>query len=182
MADAAGVGGGVDPGSPGGLGGAVAGADGAVLGVGQGGGLLDADHVVLEAEVGVDVGLVLEVAEDDARAVGEGQDALAAALFVGDGARTRTRRSSKPSLAALPTLRRRRALRPGWRWQSSRAIWQSMAWDLAPPRAPPKPIWVGPSGRSHSAAGGVEEELLGLGECSRRRQSWPTGRGDSRRR
>ncbi len=42
---------------------------------GEGGGLFDADEVVFEAEIGVDVGLILEMAADDARAVGEGEQA-----------------------------------------------------------------------------------------------------------
>jgi hypothetical protein len=75
VADAAGVGGGVDTGTPIRLRGATAGGDVLVFAVGEGGGFFDADDVVLEAEVGIDVFFVLEVAGDDARAIGEGKDA-----------------------------------------------------------------------------------------------------------
>ena len=40
---------------------------------GEGGGFLDADDVVFEAEVGVDVLFALEMAGDDPRAIGEGE-------------------------------------------------------------------------------------------------------------
>ena len=42
---------------------------------GEGGGFLDADDVVFEAEIGVDVFFALEVAGDDAGTVGEGDQA-----------------------------------------------------------------------------------------------------------
>jgi len=73
VADAAGVGGGIDAGPPAGLGGAVAGDDIVILAGGEGGGFLDADDVVFEAEVGIDVFFALEVAGDDAGAVGESE-------------------------------------------------------------------------------------------------------------
>ena len=52
---------------------------------GEGGGFFDADDVVFEAEVGVDVFLGLEVAGDDAGAVGEGEDAAVGREFMGQG-------------------------------------------------------------------------------------------------
>ncbi len=52
----------------------------------EGGGFFDADDVVFEAEVGVDVFFVLEVAGDDAGAVFEGEDAAIRREFVGEGA------------------------------------------------------------------------------------------------
>ncbi len=52
-------------------------------------------------------------------------------------AKRRWRRVSKFSRLDLPTLRRRRQLRPGRRWQSSAPIWARSQWVLPPPRAPP---------------------------------------------
>ena len=83
VADAAGVGGGVDAGTPVGFGGAAAGGDVLVFARGERGGFLDADDVVFEAEVGVDVLFALVMAEDDAGAVGEGEDAAGGVELVG---------------------------------------------------------------------------------------------------
>ena len=69
MADAAGIGGGIDARPPVRLGGAEAGADVLVFARGESGGFLDADDVVFQAQVGIDVFFVLEMAGDDAGAV-----------------------------------------------------------------------------------------------------------------
>jgi len=55
VADAAGVGGGIDARAPTGLGSAVAGDNIVIFAGGEGGGFLDADDVIFEAEVGIDV-------------------------------------------------------------------------------------------------------------------------------
>ena len=83
MADATGVGGGVDAG-PEVFAGAVGVAQGAVFGIGKGGGFFDEDDVVFEAEVLVDVVFVAEVADDDAGAVGEGDEAFGPDVAVWD--------------------------------------------------------------------------------------------------
>ena len=137
VADAAGVGGGIDAGTPVGFGGAAAGGDVLVFAGGELGGFLDADDVVFEAEVGINVLFALVMAEDDAGAVGEGEDAAGGIELVGERRKRRWRRSSKFSRLDLPTLRRRRHLRPGTRWQSSAPIWARSQWVLPPPRAPP---------------------------------------------
>lgn len=80
MADTAGVGCGIDARAEIGLGTATAGGDVDVFAFGEGGGFFDADDVVFEAEVGIDVVLGLEVAGDDAAAVGEGEDAAVAEI------------------------------------------------------------------------------------------------------
>ena len=87
VADAAGVGGGIDAGPPGEAGGrdargAGAGEDIAVLAAGESGGFLDTDDVVFEAEVSIDVVLALEVAGDDAGAIGESEDAAGGGVIV----------------------------------------------------------------------------------------------------
>src|SRR5512140_1959887 len=66
------------------FGGAAAGGDVLVFAEGEGGGFFDADHVVFEAEVGVDVFFILEVAGDDAGAVGKGENAAVGGEFMGE--------------------------------------------------------------------------------------------------
>lgn len=75
VADAAGVSSGIDARPPIGPGGAATGGDVLMFAGREGGGLFDADEVVFQAEIGVDVGLILEMAADDARAVSEGEQA-----------------------------------------------------------------------------------------------------------
>lgn len=75
MADAAGVGGGINAGTPIGFAGAAACGDVLVFAESQGGGFLNANDVVLEAEVGIDVFFGLEVAGNDAGTVGKGEHA-----------------------------------------------------------------------------------------------------------
>src|SRR5580693_81764 len=75
MADATGVGGGVEAGAPIGPGGAQAGADVLIFTFGEGGGFLDADDVVFEAEIGINILLVLEMSDDDAGAIFKGEKA-----------------------------------------------------------------------------------------------------------
>jgi hypothetical protein len=50
---------------------------------GKGGGFLDADDVVFEAEVGIDVLFALKMAEDNPRAVGKGENAARGIELVG---------------------------------------------------------------------------------------------------
>ena len=73
VTDAAGIGGGIDARAPAFFGGAAAGADVEIFGDGKSRGFLNADDVVFEAEIGIDIGLVLEVTDDDAGAVIEGE-------------------------------------------------------------------------------------------------------------
>ena len=105
MADAAGVGGGVDTGAEV-FAGAVGVAQGAVLGIGKGGGFLDEDDVVFEAEVLVDVVFGAEVADDDAGFVGEGDEAFGPDVAVRTLRKTIRRRSSDCSRACLAERRR----------------------------------------------------------------------------
>ena len=58
------------------------------------------------------------------------------------------RKSSNCSRAFLAILRMYRTFSPSHRWQSSSAICAKMANDFPGPRAPPKPIWSGPSSLS----------------------------------
>ncbi len=81
VADSAGVGGGVDAGAEDAAG-AVGVAEGAVLGFGEGGGFLDEDDIVFEAEVQVEVVFGADVTDDDAGVVGEGEDSGGAVVFV----------------------------------------------------------------------------------------------------
>jgi len=83
VADAAGIGGGVNAGTPARLGGAAAGDNVLILAGGERGGLLDADDVIFEAEIGINVLLALEMAGDDAGAVGEGEGGARGGEFVG---------------------------------------------------------------------------------------------------
>ena len=76
MADAAGVGGGIDAGPPAGPGSAVDSDDVVIFSGGQGGGLFDADDVVFEPEVMINVLLALEMAGANGGAVGKGEPAL----------------------------------------------------------------------------------------------------------
>ncbi len=83
MADAAGIGGSINAGTPAGLGRPAAGDDVRILTGGERGGFLDADDVVFEAEVGINVLLALEMAGDDAGAVGKGEDGARGGEVVG---------------------------------------------------------------------------------------------------
>ena len=71
VTDAAGVGSGIDAGPPVLFGGAQAGGDVGVFAIGERGGFLDADEVVFETEVGIDITLFLEMAGDDAGTIFE---------------------------------------------------------------------------------------------------------------
>jgi len=84
MTDAAGVGGGVEARPPTGFGRTTAGGDVLVFAGGELGGFLDANDVVFEAEIGIDVLFALVMAEDDARAVLEGEDAAGGIEVVGE--------------------------------------------------------------------------------------------------
>jgi hypothetical protein len=75
MAHPTGVGSGVEAGTPIGPGGAQAGADVLIFTFGECGGLLDADDVVFEAEIGINILLVLEMSDDDAGAIFKGEKA-----------------------------------------------------------------------------------------------------------
>lgn len=66
VADAARIGGRVDAGAPAGPGSAATGGDVLMFARGEGGSFLDADEVVFEAEISVDVALILEMATDNA--------------------------------------------------------------------------------------------------------------------
>src|SRR4051812_30754 len=55
VADATGIGGGIDAWTPSGFGGAAAGADVSILAAGQGGGFFNADNVIFESEIGIDI-------------------------------------------------------------------------------------------------------------------------------
>ena len=83
VADSAGVGGCVDAGAEV-FAGAVGVTQGAVFGIGKGGGFLDEDDVLFEAEVLVDVVFGAEVADDDAGIVGEGDEAFGSDVAVWD--------------------------------------------------------------------------------------------------
>ena len=89
MADAAGIGGGVDARTPGTSvrpdpGTATAGDDVAVLSGSEGGGLLDADDVVFEAEISIDIFFTLEMAHDDPGIIWEGEHAAGSGVVVGN--------------------------------------------------------------------------------------------------
>jgi len=71
VADATGIGGGIDPRPPVGFGSATTGGDVLVFAASELGGFLDADDVVFQTEVSIDIFLALVMAEDDLRAVGE---------------------------------------------------------------------------------------------------------------
>ena len=88
VADAAGIGSGVKAGTPGTtvgrrFGGTAAGDDVMIFAGREGGGFLDTNDVVFEAEVGVDVLFALEMAGDDAGAIFEGEQAAAGSEFMG---------------------------------------------------------------------------------------------------
>src|SRR4051812_5996548 len=87
MTYASGIGGGIKPGPPetsigANFGASAAGGDVRVFAPGEGGGFLDADNVVLDADVLIDVLFVLVMAGVDVGAVGKGQDAFVADIFV----------------------------------------------------------------------------------------------------
>jgi len=82
MADPAGIGGGVNAGAPGGAGTSAASGDMAIFAFGKGGGFLDADDVVFEAEILIDVLFGLEMAEDDFAAIGKGEHAAMGLVIV----------------------------------------------------------------------------------------------------
>jgi hypothetical protein len=69
VADAAGVAGGIDAGAPILFGSAATGGEIDVFAVSESGGFLDADDVVFEAEIGIDLVFGLEMAGDDAGTV-----------------------------------------------------------------------------------------------------------------
>ena len=83
MTDPARVGGGINAGPPIGLGSAVASFDVVIFLGGESGGLLDADDVVFEPEIAIDILLGLEMAGDDAGAIGEFEGAGLAGKFIG---------------------------------------------------------------------------------------------------
>lgn len=83
VADAAGIGGGINPRTPVRLAGAAAGGDVLVFAEAELGGFLEADDVVFEAEVIIDILFALVMAEGDAGAVGEGEDAARGVELVG---------------------------------------------------------------------------------------------------
>ena len=62
---------------------AAAGGNVLVFAIREGGGLLNANDVVFQAEVGVHVVFVLEMTGDDARAIGEGQGAAVGGELMG---------------------------------------------------------------------------------------------------
>lgn len=83
MTDAAGIGGGINPRTPVRLAGAAAGGDVLVFAEGELGGFFEADDVVFEAEVAINIFFALVMAEDDAGSVGEGEDAARGVELVG---------------------------------------------------------------------------------------------------
>lgn len=85
VADAAGIGGGIEARPPAGLGRTKTGADVLVFTLGESGGLLDTNDVVFDAEKGVYILFVLVMADDDARAVFEGEDAPGGIVRVLEG-------------------------------------------------------------------------------------------------
>jgi hypothetical protein len=76
VANAPGIGGGVNAGTPVRFGGATASLEIHPLTEGEGGGFFDADDVVFDAQERVDFLFVLVVPEVDRRAVREGKDSL----------------------------------------------------------------------------------------------------------
>ena len=74
VADAAGIGSGIDAGPPVLFGGTQAGRDVGVFATGERGSLLDADEVVFEAEVSIDITFIMEMAGDDSGTIFEPED------------------------------------------------------------------------------------------------------------
>ena len=83
MANVAGIGGRIEARAPIGFGGAATARDVLVFAGGQLSGFLNADDVVFQAQVGINVFLALVMAQDDARAVYEGEDAARDVEVVG---------------------------------------------------------------------------------------------------
>src|SRR5262249_1356594 len=83
VADPAGICGGIDAGAPIGFGGAATGGDVLVFAGGQVGGFLDADDVVLQTQIAIDVLFALVMTEDDAGTVIEGERSARGVEFVG---------------------------------------------------------------------------------------------------
>jgi hypothetical protein len=84
VADATGIGRGIDAWTPSGFGGAAAGADVGILAAGQGRGFFNADNVVFESEIGIDIVFVLVVTGDYAGAIGEVEQTTGGNKFVGE--------------------------------------------------------------------------------------------------